>query len=62
MAIFAGELTLRTEDILELLEREGESIALVLLSGVQYYTGQYFRIKEITQTAHKYLIRINRTL
>ena len=36
----SGEDTLRTEDILEVIEREGESIAVVMLAGVQYYTGQ----------------------
>ena len=34
-----GETTLRTEDIIATIEKEGDSIALVLLSGVQYYTG-----------------------
>ena len=34
-----GEDTLRTEDIVEAIEREGEAIAVVMLSGVQYYTG-----------------------
>ena len=36
----------------EFLEREGESIALVLLPGVQYYTGQAFDIEAITRLAH----------
>ena len=36
----------------EVLEREGESIALVLLPGVQYYTGQAFEIEAITRLAH----------
>jgi kynureninase len=35
------------------LEKEGHDIALVVLSGVQYYTGQFFKIKEITEAAHK---------
>jgi len=48
-----GEAALRNEDILEAIEREGDSIALVMLSGVQYYTGQLFRIADITAAAHK---------
>ncbi|KAF8350789.1 kynureninase [Amanita rubescens] len=46
-----GEATLREEDILDIINKEGETIALVLFSGVQYYTGQYFPIKSITQAA-----------
>ncbi|KAJ2757493.1 Kynureninase (L-kynurenine hydrolase) [Coemansia sp. BCRC 34490] len=47
-----GELTLRTSDILELIEREGSAIAVVMLSGVQFYTGQAFEIEKITAAAH----------
>ncbi|KAJ1665018.1 Kynureninase (L-kynurenine hydrolase) [Coemansia sp. RSA 1813] len=46
-----GEHTLRTSDILELIEREGSAIAVVILSGVQYYTGQVFEMEEITAAA-----------
>ena len=31
---------------------EGDSLAVVLLSGVQYFTGQYFEIEKITAAAH----------
>ncbi|KAF6725105.1 Kynureninase [Oryzias melastigma] len=48
-----GEATLRTADILEAIEKEGESIAVVMLSGVQYYTGQLFDMAAITQAGHK---------
>lgn len=49
----AGEHTLRTEDILNTIADHGESVALVLLGGVQYYTGQFFDIKKITEAAHR---------
>ncbi|XP_032067670.1 kynureninase isoform X2 [Thamnophis elegans] len=44
-----GEETLRTEDILDIIEKEGDSIAVILFSGVQYYTGQLFDIPRITK-------------
>ena len=47
-----GETLLRIEDILNIIEQEGDSIALVLFSGIQYYTGQLFDMKEITAKAH----------
>lgn len=46
-----GEHILRTEDILDTIERQGSSIALVLFPGVQFYTGQVFPYKEITAAA-----------
>lgn len=48
-----GEDTLRTEDILALLEREGASIATLVLPGVQYLTGQLLDLKLITQAAQR---------
>ncbi|NXP33723.1 KYNU Kynureninase, partial [Leiothrix lutea] len=48
-----GEETLRTEDILAVIEKEGDSIAVILLSGVQYYTGQLFDIPKITKAGQK---------
>lgn len=44
-----GEAALRTEDIIETLERNGDSIALVMLGGVNYYTGQAFDMQAITK-------------
>ncbi|OAX43542.1 kynureninase [Rhizopogon vinicolor AM-OR11-026] len=46
-----GEYTLRGSDILDLITKEGPSIALVIFSGVQYYTGQWFPMKAITNAA-----------
>lgn len=48
-----GETYFRTEDIVKVIEDEGESLCLVLLSGLQYFTGQFFNIKTITAAAHK---------
>ncbi|TSK62657.1 Kynureninase [Bagarius yarrelli] len=45
----AGENILRTEDIVSTIEREGDSVAVVLLGGVQYYTGQLFNLEVITK-------------
>ncbi|KAF5890880.1 kynureninase, partial [Clarias magur] len=44
-----GEDTLRTEDIVSTIKREGESVAVVMLGGVQYYTGQLFNMEVITK-------------
>ena len=44
-----GEYHLRTEDILDLIRREGHRIALVMLGGVNYFTGQFFDIEAITK-------------
>ena len=43
----------RTEDIEELIAREGKQIALVLFGGVNYFSGQVFDFSRITQTAHQ---------
>ncbi len=43
----AGEHTLREADLEELLEREGDSVALVLLGGVNFVTGQLLDMQRI---------------
>ena len=48
----SGEHTLRTEDILSTIKKHGDSVALVMFGGVNYYTGQFFDIKLITECAH----------
>lgn len=48
----AGEALLRHEDIESYLARDGATVALVLMPGVQYYTGQRFDLKRISKAAH----------
>ncbi|MBK8567103.1 MAG: hypothetical protein IPN76_28200 [Saprospiraceae bacterium] len=57
-----GEETLRTEDILATIQQHGDSIAVVMFSGVNYYTGQFFDIKAITEQAQCVGIRWLRLL
>lgn len=47
-----GEATLRQEDIAALIERDGQSIALIMLGGVNYATGQWFDMEAITRAGH----------
>lgn len=47
-----GEDVIRTDDIEDLLAREGDAVALVMFGGVNYYTGQRFDIGRITRAAH----------
>jgi kynureninase len=48
-----GEHNLRTEDILSKIQEIGDELALVLIGGVNYYTGQVFDIKKITEAGQK---------
>ena len=48
-----GEHNIRLEDILSKIEEVGEALALVLIGGVNYYTGQVFDIKTITEAGQK---------
>ena len=53
-----GENSFRTEDIIAKINEEGEGLALVLLSGVQYFTGQFFDIQKITAAAHSIVLNL----
>jgi kynureninase len=47
-----GEHTLRTEDIISSIQKHGDTVAVVLFGGVNYYSGQLFDMKAITEAAH----------
>lgn len=48
----AGEYTIRTEDILKIIEEEGDSIAVICFGAVQYYSGEFFDMEAITKAGH----------
>ena len=47
-----GEELLRMEDLATILEEQGDAIALLLIGGVNYYTGQYLDLKQIATLGH----------
>ncbi|QEG25008.1 kynureninase [Mariniblastus fucicola] len=54
-----AETELLSEDaICDLIEQNRDSLALVLLPGVQYYTGQLLDMKRITAVAHRYNVSV----
>ena len=53
-----GESAIRTEDIEEIIHSQGEDIALIMLGGVNYYTGQVFDFERITKLAQAKAINV----
>lgn len=47
-----GAKFLKTRDIIYEIEKAGDAMAMVMFSGIQYYTGQLFDLSSITQAAH----------
>ena len=52
------EFTVRTEEILDLIEKHAEELAVVLIGGVNFFTGQFFDIPMITAAAQKHGITV----
>src|SRR5947208_6077542 len=53
-----GEFTVRTEEILDLIEKHTDELAVVLIGGVNFFTGQWFDIPTITAAAQKHGITV----
>ena len=49
----AGEELIREEDVLTKIEELNEELAVVMIGGVNYYTGQLFDMEKITKAAHQ---------
>src|SRR2546429_3722743 len=49
----SGEFTVRTEEILDLMEKHADELAVVLIGGVNFFTGQLFDIPTITAAARE---------
>ncbi len=49
-----GEELLHYEDLEAIMEAQGDEIALIMIGGVNYYTGQFFDLKRITELGHGY--------
>lgn len=48
-----GGVYLSQVEIEEAMAEAGEELALILMPGIQYYTGQFFNIGAITESAHE---------
>jgi len=48
-----GQHLIEEEDIIKAIDDAGESLAVVMIGGVNYYTGQLFDLQQITQAAHR---------
>src|SRR6266478_4041069 len=49
-----AELTVRTEDIVDLIQKHGDQLAVIMIGGVNFFTGQLFDIPTITSAAQKH--------
>ena len=54
----SGEFTVRTEEIFDLIEKHAPELAVVLIGGVNFFTGQFFDIPTITTAAQKHGITV----
>jgi len=53
-----GEELCRFEDLVQILEKQGEEIALLMIGSTNYYSGQSYPLKKITDLGHKYNCKV----
>jgi kynureninase len=49
-----GEFTIRTQDIVDLIDEQRDQLAVVMFAGINFFTGQLFEIEKITAAAHRH--------
>ena len=49
-----SEFTIRTEDMINLIEKHADDLAVVMVGAVNFFTGQLFDLEKITAAAHKH--------
>jgi kynureninase len=49
-----GEFIIRTEDMINLIEKHADDLAVVMIGAVNFFTGQLFDLEKITAAAHKH--------
>ncbi|TXK76175.1 kynureninase [Mesonia sp. K4-1] len=53
-----GEELCRFEDLEKIMQEQGDEVALLMIGTTNYYTGQSFPIKKITQLGHQYNCKV----
>lgn len=53
-----GEELCHLEDLEKIMEKQGDEIALLMIGSTNYYTGQSFPLKKITELGHKYNCKV----
>ncbi len=49
-----SEFAIRTEDMINLIEKHADDVAVVMVGAVNFFTGQLFDLEKITEAAHKH--------
>ena len=53
-----GEAAVRTDDIVDLIEKNSDTLAVVLIGAVNFFTGQFFDVRAVTAAARKHGVTV----